>query len=76
MLTYGAVYIVTFSLLLASALPVGSRLRVGMIMFLASNMMLAVTLMYPSSFALESSELLLYYIAVLTITSDPDALPA
>lgn len=67
-------YIVAIIGVLVTAEKVSRRVQVGSILFLVSNQILGFTLLYPGDFLLESVELLLYYIAVIIMTSDPEAL--
>ena len=71
-----ALYIVAMVGVLVTAERISTRLKIGTNLFLISNEILAITLLFPGDFLLESVELLLYYVAVVIITVDPGALIA
>lgn len=70
----GFFYAAALSGMLVSAWGTTRRLRTGTIIYLMSNLLLSVTLLFPGDFVLESVELLLYYIALLILAADPKAL--
>lgn len=67
-------YIVALTGVLVTAEKVSRRVQLGSIVFVISNQILSFTLLFPGDFLLESVELLLYYIAVIIMAAEPEAL--
>ena len=67
-------YALAIAAVVAFAFPISGRLRFGTGMLLLANELLVLTFLFPGNFALESIELMLYYVAVVTLVTDPSVL--
>ena len=73
-LAMGCLYIAALVGIPVTAQKISKRVQLGSVLFIISNQILSITLMFPGDFLLESVELLLYYIAVIIMAADPNAL--
>ncbi len=63
-------YVLIVIALFTASLPLSRRIRTGTVILLISNQLLVFMWLFPGNFVLESIELLLYYIAIILLSSD------